>query len=141
MAINSLKFLVYLRVYNARLVTLTSQYRYNLTVTDSILHCDPHNISAIETTLLDFIGHALVFSFMLGKECRSSYVVYPIFTHLHRCDRSVLLPDRNELFTAAFDRQGSRGVFVFFSNCDGDVEFKSFNYFRCRKFDLCGKCN
>ena len=57
---------------------------------------------------------------MLGKECRSSYVVYPIFTHLHRCDRSVLLPDRNELFTAAFDRQGSRGAKVvcifFFQN-------------------------
>ena len=28
-------------------------YRYNLTVTDPILHCDPHNISSIEPALLD----------------------------------------------------------------------------------------
>ena len=53
MTINSLKFLAYLRVYNARLVTLTSQYRYNLTVTDPILHCDPHNISTIKPALLE----------------------------------------------------------------------------------------
>ena len=28
-------------------------YRYNLTVTDSILHCDPRNISSIEPALLE----------------------------------------------------------------------------------------